>query len=498
MTNNHLFYYKKLQLHRISYSLLLGIHWNAGNHTRVWVSYLMNRFVVAVRNNIRLLDVSLVIIHLRKAIQAVYSKVCNRGTLLIYVQTINSIQITYPGTFTYVTDWMGGILTNYRYLMHLINLQQTILSLTGPFIHRDRYNATLVAQHKGVPAGLAVKIGKTSPLSLAPIPSISFSLREGFIWLNECNSLGIPSVQLCDTTSRFDKISYPIICNQEAFGLANVITHLFTEVCSMGLLKEHLLFRSLILHYNSARRSIKDLVLKRRKRNKNKKVYASNKRICYRFLRLNLMSTGPFGLYKQLQNYSFGINNQSKRNQTENILDISSETNTLILSKKITDRMNFLSPRNRGTFYVFLALKQLMATYWQTIQRILIRLSLLKKRLFEFKAGRKYWSMNCRKLFEGLLKIMESIMPIYVDRIQQIIRKRIEHAPFVTLIRIQPKDVPNIHLLLFIHQYAIYQKIFLRIRRVHILLLGILMLNIKSLPLRLPLMLRQQEKSKKK
>lgn len=76
-------------------------------------------------------------------------------------------------------------------------------------------------------------------------------------------------------------------------------------------------------------------------------------------------------------------------------------------------------------------------------------------------------------------------------------KKAYEHAPFVTLIRINLKMY-----LIFICYYLFINMLLSKnistIRRVHILLLGILMLNIKSLPLRLPLMLRQQEKSKKK
>lgn len=48
------------------------------------------------------------------------------------------------------------------------------------------------------------------------------------------------------------------------------------------------------------------------------------------------MSTGPFGLYKQLQNYSFGIITNLKGIDRKHIR-YQLETNTLILSKKITD-----------------------------------------------------------------------------------------------------------------------------------------------------------------
>ena len=50
----------------------------------------------------------------------------------------------------------------------------------------------------------------------ARVPNISLSVLDSFIWENECNCLGIPSVILADSQTSYDNIAYPIIANQRS------------------------------------------------------------------------------------------------------------------------------------------------------------------------------------------------------------------------------------------------------------------------------------------
>ena len=76
------------------------------------------------------------------------------------------------------------------------------------------------------------------------VPSISFSTKDSAIWLNECNATGIPSIQLCDTQSEYEKITYPIIANQRSIPFVHIMVGLFSELFFVGLLHDYLRFRS--------------------------------------------------------------------------------------------------------------------------------------------------------------------------------------------------------------------------------------------------------------
>lgn len=54
-----------------------------------------------------------------------------------------------------------------------------------------------------------MKTRKKNKDRIPKMPSISLSLLDSYIWLNECQSKGIPSIQICDTQSPFDRVTYP-------------------------------------------------------------------------------------------------------------------------------------------------------------------------------------------------------------------------------------------------------------------------------------------------
>lgn len=70
---------------------------------------------------------------------------------------------------------------------------------------------------------------------LIRIPTISLSISDNKHWMAECQGIGIPSIQIVDTTSSFDQITYPIISNQRSLSFGSLIIDLFSEIMDNAL-----------------------------------------------------------------------------------------------------------------------------------------------------------------------------------------------------------------------------------------------------------------------
>jgi len=89
---------------------------------------------------------------------------------------------------------------------------------------------------------VANKLLLTRQRKIPSLPSISLSLSDCSIWLHETSCLKIPSIQICDTQSAYQKISFPIVANQRSVSFNYLILTLFSETCNFSLLYEHLFF----------------------------------------------------------------------------------------------------------------------------------------------------------------------------------------------------------------------------------------------------------------
>jgi len=237
------YYYKRLTLYKIPYTILLAYHAPAGNSIKLWTAMSMNLHIAAIRNDIHLLNLGLTTIHLRKALNAVFSKVKKRGTFLIFAQAKNAFNMNHSAVFTFVTSWVSGLISNYKRVVNEIVNNKRHKATLLPYLRRPQIDA--IDNFKQKPRLIASKIYRTKRAAkVARVPSISLSMRDSHIWAHECACLRIPSILLCDTQSEFDKISYPIIANQRSVPVAYLILHLFAEACCMALINEHLFFRA--------------------------------------------------------------------------------------------------------------------------------------------------------------------------------------------------------------------------------------------------------------
>jgi small subunit ribosomal protein S2 len=231
-------YFLRNNLLKIPFHLLLAYHCPYGNSVKLWTSHLMIRHILGVRNEIYILDLSYTLIQIRKALNLVFNATLCRRTLLIYSQAHKGIKIDNNAVFTFVNAWLPGLLTNYRQLITSMHKNSKNLSRFGAIhLTNPQLEALQVFSHRSklVPSLIGRKSKKAR---YGNIPNLSLSLLDSSTWLNECNSLQIPSIQLCDTQSSYDCVTYPIISNHRSLSFTRLIISLFTETCAYALITE--------------------------------------------------------------------------------------------------------------------------------------------------------------------------------------------------------------------------------------------------------------------
>jgi len=237
------YYYKRLQLFRIPYKILLAYQTPIGNTIKIWSSFHMNSFILAKRNDINILNITYTIIQIRKALNTLFNKIRFRGSFTLYAQAFKALKMNHESVFSFITAWVPGLLTNYRRVTKVIKAYKYHIAKAVYILKRPQLNALVHVNIKPLPRASFKRRRRRIP-HIPKFPVISLSILDSDVWLNECANLGIPSIQICDTQSQFGKVTYPIISNQRSIAFSHLIVHLAAEVCNTSLLASHLDFIS--------------------------------------------------------------------------------------------------------------------------------------------------------------------------------------------------------------------------------------------------------------
>jgi len=239
----------------------------------------MINHIIAYRNDFQILSLDLTLIYLRKAINAVFIQMIQRGCLLIFGDIKESGLPHQKGRGSvYINNWIPGALSNYSRIVKIIEKNKRYIKLREeqalPPLKAGELNrlgslsvtSTKFKTHKltfiDFPRDMNIyqKIGalrkkrryeKRFPSRKLPyqqfiypykhrpplirIPTISVSISDNKYWMAECQGIGIPSIQIVDTTSAFDQVTYPIISNQRSLSFGSLIIDLFAEVMDNAL-----------------------------------------------------------------------------------------------------------------------------------------------------------------------------------------------------------------------------------------------------------------------
>src|ERR1700761_9160705 len=238
-------YLQNAGLVKIPFNFLLSYHSPVGNTTKFWSHHLMISHILGIRNDVNILHLGYTLIQIRKALNVVFNTAMSRRSLLIYAQAKNNFRLESRAIFTFVNAWLPGLLTNYKQSIKSIHLNKLKLFRSGRlYLRRPQVEAANTIQYRRrlFPTFIKRKLlARTRTRTRLPgIPNISLSLLDSKVWLNECFTLQIPSIQVCDTQSPYDKITYPIVANQKSMPFTYLIIGLFIEACAFAFMTEQL------------------------------------------------------------------------------------------------------------------------------------------------------------------------------------------------------------------------------------------------------------------
>jgi small subunit ribosomal protein S2 len=233
---------KNVRLCQIPYELLLVYHCPLGNSIKMWTSPYMLAHILTVRNDIQILELSQIIIQIRKALNAIHGSLMYRGAFLIYCEAYNNIRLNFDCNFTFINSWLPGIITNYKRVIKSLSFHRKWLEkYRGLYISRPQQKAIMTTSTASVLTTTRILYRGRRP-KYANAPTISLSTTDSPIWVNECNNVGIPAILICDTQSNPNTVPYPIVANQRSVPFIQLIINLFSEACHQSLMFEHLHF----------------------------------------------------------------------------------------------------------------------------------------------------------------------------------------------------------------------------------------------------------------
>jgi ribosomal protein S2 len=196
--------------------------------------------ILGVRNDLNILNLGYTLIQIRKALNVLFSKIIGRGSLLIYAQSNKSLFVDHDAVYTFVNAWLPGLITNYKQVITSIYKNAKALQYFGSiYLTRPQLDALASTRNRAALVPSQIK-SKNQYRRFARVPNISLSVLDSSIWLNECECLAIPSIQLCDTQTNLDSVTYPIIANQRSIPFTRLIISLFSETCAYALMTEQL------------------------------------------------------------------------------------------------------------------------------------------------------------------------------------------------------------------------------------------------------------------
>jgi len=202
--------------------------------------------IIGVRESLHILNTAFTVIQIRKALNSIYHRVFSRGSLLIYAQAYKATKFNHGSVYTFVTSWLPGLISNYKQVAGTLAFHRKIIPEYGhAFFSRPQLDA-LSASKTEFNLQMYKTLFDRLPSRYAKIPSISLSVLDDFVWLNECHNLGIPSIQICDTQSFYDLITYPIVSNQRSVPFTYLLIQLFSEICNHAIMTEHFQFANYV------------------------------------------------------------------------------------------------------------------------------------------------------------------------------------------------------------------------------------------------------------
>ncbi len=213
-----------------------GVHF--GHHASRW-NPKMAPFIYGKRNSVHIIDIRETVRGLLRA-KKFLSQVVSRGDDVLFIgtkrQARDAVQQTAERTgMHYVTErWLGGLLTNARTirsrLQRLRELEELADSPKWDTDYSKKMRSMLSRELKKIQRNL----NGVRNMNRQPGAAVVVDVRKEKNALQECRTLGIPTVCLIDTDSDPDYASIPIPGNDDAMRAIRLVLAELAESCEEG------------------------------------------------------------------------------------------------------------------------------------------------------------------------------------------------------------------------------------------------------------------------
>jgi len=215
-----------------------GVHF--GHQTHRW-NPKMDQYIFGVRNKVHILDLSITVPLLHRALDEVRKVVANGGRVL-FVGTKR--QAAEPlaeaarrsGQHFVNHRWLGGMLTNWETISQSIkrlkSLEEQLSGGLSGLTKREVLDMTR-QQEK-----LERSLGGIKDMGGRPDLMVVIDTNKEEIAIQEANKLGIPVIAILDTNCDPKGISYPIPGNDDASRAIQLYCNLFASAVLAGLQEE--------------------------------------------------------------------------------------------------------------------------------------------------------------------------------------------------------------------------------------------------------------------
>jgi small subunit ribosomal protein S2 len=215
-----------------------GVHF--GHQTHRW-NPKMDQYIFGVRNKVHILDLSITVPLLHRALDEVRKVVANGGRIL-FVGTKR--QAAEPlaeaarrsGQHFVNHRWLGGMLTNWETISQSIkrlkSLEEQLSGGLSGLTKREVLDMTR-QQEK-----LERSLGGIKDMGGRPDLMVVIDTNKEEIAIQEANKLGIPVIAILDTNCDPKGITYPIPGNDDASRAIQLYCNLFASAILAGLQEE--------------------------------------------------------------------------------------------------------------------------------------------------------------------------------------------------------------------------------------------------------------------
>jgi small subunit ribosomal protein S2 len=210
--------------------LAAGVHF--GHQTKRW-NPKMQDYVYGVKNGIYIIDLAKTMHQLAGACNFLQQTVVNGGDILFVGtkrQAQNVVKEAAENTdMFYVTErWLGGTLTNNKTIKRSVTKMQEIDKLLDSDESKGMRKKELASLAR-TSAKLHRNLGGIWNMKKLPAALVIVDICHEHIAVAEAYKLGIPIVAIVDTNADPDKISHPVVANDDALKSISIIINIISS-----------------------------------------------------------------------------------------------------------------------------------------------------------------------------------------------------------------------------------------------------------------------------